>query len=156
MGSVVSLCKKAVLETLDIWGLSEKLVTGEPVARALDIWDNDSLKDMAISFGVTNTSKLRLLENESERMEQALATAQGHVAFREIASQWREVTEPLRMLQPAALHILSKPPLKVDLYLSLGLLGTIGMMQLIPSGAATLQKIASTMAFASCEPVVVM
>ena len=156
MGALINLCKKAALETLDIWGLSERLVTGEPVAQALDIWDNDSLKDMALTFGVTNTSKLQLLENESERIEQALATVQGHATLREIASQWKQVAEPLRMLQPAALRILSKPPLKVDPYLSLGLLGTIGMMKVIPGGAGMLQEIASTMGFVSNEAAVVM
>jgi len=156
MGSVVNLCKKAALETLDIWGLSEKLVTGEPVAQALDIWDNGSLKDMALTFGVTNISKLQLLENESERIEQALATIQGRTVLREVASQWKQIAEPLRILQPAALFILSKAPLKVDHYLSLGLLGTIGMMQAVPSGAGMLQEIAGTMGFVSNEAAVVM
>ena len=156
MGSVVSLCKKAALETLDIWGLSERLVTGEPVAQALNTWDDDSLKDIALTFGAISDSKLQLLGNESERIEQVLATVQGRVALREVASQWKQIAEPLRILQPAALRILSKPPLKVDPYLSLGLLGTIGMMQIIPSGTGMLQKIASTMGFVSNKPAVVM
>lgn len=156
MGSVVSLCKKAALETLDILGLSEKLVTGQPVTEALNIWDDESLKGMALTFGITSNSKLQVLENESERLEQVLSTGQGRAALREVASQWKQTAEPLHILQPTALRILSKPPLKVDRYLCLGLLGTIGMMKVIPSGAGMLQKIASTMEFVSNEPAVVM
>lgn len=156
MGSVVSLCKKAALETLDILGLSEKLVTGEPVAQALNIWDNDSLKDMALTFGVISDSKLQLLENESERLEQVLSTGQGRAALGEVASQWREQTEPLRILQPAVLRILSKGPLKIDPYQSLSLLGTIGMLPVIPGGVDMLQQVAATMGCASNEPALVI
>ena len=156
MGSVASLCQEVALQTLDIWGLSERLVTGEPVAEALNTWDDESLKDMAVTFGVISNGKLQLLEDESEGIEQALSTGQGHAALREVASQWEPIAEPLRMLQPAVLRILAQPPLKVEPCLSLGLLATIGIMPAIPSGAGMLQGLARTVKSASSEAAVVI
>lgn len=156
MGSVATLLKKAAIETLDIWGLSDTIVTGAPVAEALDIWDNESIRDMALTFQIIAPEELQCLESQAERLEQVLATAEGRLSLREAASQWQQVAKPLHILQPAVLRMFSKRAVRLDPQLAGSLLGTVGILAVIPGGASVLQRVAAILGCTSSEAGLIM